>query len=97
MAAGERCAPGGDPGWVDALKRRDVGDRGVPILVLALHVDELPRLAGAGPEMTVVEDKRREAGVSEPFGECPQAVLSCTRQTVREHDTGLGVWAERGR
>ena len=86
VSAGERRPPQRDPRRIDAVERARVRGRGGPVLELGRHVEQLARLAGAGTEVSVVEDQRRHPGGSEALGVGPEALLADAAPAVRQHD-----------
>lgn len=69
MSAAERGASEDDSVRGDALELARILDRTVPILQLAPHRKQLPGLAGAGPEVPVIEHQASVAGGSETLGD----------------------------
>jgi hypothetical protein len=60
-------------------------DGGAPVGLLARDVDELAGLAAAGPEVAVVEDQHRQAGLGEPLGVVEQPVHGAAEAMSHDH------------
>ena len=89
VAAAEGGAPQRDPLRIDARGGPGTAYRGMVVLSLLAHVDELARLAAARAEMAVVEDQHREPCRGKPLGVDPRQPLR-TAEAVTHHDAGHG-------
>jgi hypothetical protein len=91
VAAGERRPPHGDPRRVDALVLAQPRERGVAVLVLAAHVEQLARLAAARAEVPEVDRERGDAGGGEQLAVAIELLVARRGEAVHEQDRRHGV------
>lgn len=94
VAATKGRAPDDHTVRVDPVEAPRMGDRGVPVLELTPHRQELTGLPGARTAVPVVEHQAAVAGGAETLGEGIEAHLAYPAETVGHHDDrprGRGV------
>jgi hypothetical protein len=97
VAAAEREAPDRHAGGVDVLQRTHVGERGAPVVALALGLHQETGTAAAAAEVPVVEGEHRVAGFGETLGEGVEALLAHAGEARGHDDTGGAAGRARRR